>query len=79
MSARTVTAVQRFLTAETRDAIEQAGVNLDPDAYASNVENALRIRGEHGLANRMLEEIEIGLRDHMLERLAMSERPNESD
>lgn len=74
MSARTITAVQRFLSPETRDAIRQAGVEFDAETLSMNIEHAFRSRGEHALADRMLSEVETGLQEHMLERLSATER-----
>ena len=42
---------------DAREKIEKALGEL-PEEYASNVENQLRIRGEHKLANEMINQLE---------------------
>ncbi len=59
MSARTAYNFARYLSLDTRQAIN-AILDVDWADYAANIEGKLRIRGEHGLANRMLEEIRRG-------------------
>lgn len=62
MSARTMTGFGRFLSHETRQAVN-AVCAVDYDDYAANAETKLRARGQHALAVRMLEEIEEACRD----------------
>lgn len=57
MSEKTETAVARFLSADTRRAIDSC-ITVDwHNDYASNIENRLRVRGENELADTMLAEI----------------------
>ncbi len=59
MSARTVHSPGRLISFATRESIIDLGIKIDD--YAANIEDALRIRGEHELADRMLQEIEQSL------------------
>lgn len=75
MSALTAYNVARFLSRETR---EQVSEILPPGwaaGFASNVESALRARGEHAIARRMLSEIDQALAND--KEAAGPERENE--
>lgn len=64
MSARTQTAVARFLSADTRARIDKV-VTVDwRNDYASNIEDRLRVRGENELADAMLDEIKESIADN---------------
>lgn len=58
MSERTESGIARYLSLNTRRAIE-AVVTVDWTDFASNIESKLRSRGEHDLAERMLQEIRL--------------------
>lgn len=63
MSALTVYAPARFLSRETREKITAALGAGWQDNYASNIEDKLRVRGEHALAETMLAEIRESMRE----------------
>lgn len=61
MSVLTIYGPSKYLSDETRKAISDCGVSLDN--YTSNVENALRVRGEDALAEQMIREIELTIEE----------------